>query len=122
MRRCSNDDRCGEYQFSHVSQNRGGGNPSDMRKLSGRNFRLNFRGLAQDVAAAPNGLDIVLALRRIGKLLAELADEDVDDLELGLVHADIEMAEEHFLGQRSAFAQGKQFQHLVLLAGEVYAL
>src|SRR3546814_8350124 len=34
------------------------------------------------------------------ELLAQLADENVDDLELGLVHAAVEMIEEHLLGQR----------------------
>eukprot|EP01035_Chromulina_nebulosa_P032812 gene32812-43859_t len=62
-------------------------------------------GLAQHVAATPDGLDVVLAARGDRQLLAELADEDVDDLEFGLVHAAIEMIEEHFLGQRRALAQ-----------------
>src|SRR6185437_7061716 len=38
-------------------------------------------GLAQHVAAAPDGLDVVLAAGSDGELLAELADEDVDDLQ-----------------------------------------
>src|SRR5262249_31120653 len=46
--------------------------------------------LAQHVAAAPHGLDEVAAFGGIRKLLAELADEDVDDLQLRLVHAAIE--------------------------------
>jgi hypothetical protein len=41
--------------------------------------------LAQHIAAPPHRLDVVLATRRVGQLLAQLADEDVDDLELGLV-------------------------------------
>src|SRR5690606_17234168 len=56
-------------------------------------------GLAQHVAAAPHGLDVVLAAGRDRELLAQLADEYVDDLEFGLVHAAIEMVEEHLLGE-----------------------
>src|SRR5215204_1127233 len=51
-------------------------------------FRL--RRLAQDVAAAPDRLDVVLARRGVGELLAKLADEHVDDLQLRLVHAAVE--------------------------------
>jgi hypothetical protein len=57
----------------------------------------------------------------IGELLAQFADEDVDDLQLRLVHAAIEVIEEHFLGQRRALAQAQELQHLVLLAGQVHA-
>src|SRR5690606_34604147 len=46
-----------------------------------------FRWVAQDIAPAPDGFDVVLAVRRRRQLLAQLADEDVDDLQLGLVHA-----------------------------------
>src|SRR5262249_52031566 len=71
--------------------------------VSGRNTRLVVRRLAQDVAAAPHGLDVVLAAGGVGELLAQLADEHVDDLEFRLVHAAIEMIEEHLLGERRAF-------------------
>jgi hypothetical protein len=56
------------------------------------------------------------------ELLAQLADEDVDDLQFRLVHAAIEMVQEHFLGQRRALAQREQLEHLVFLAGQVHAL
>src|SRR3954447_9457666 len=56
------------------------------------------------------------------EFLAQLADEDVDDLELRLVHAAIEMVEEHLLGQRRALAQAEQLENAVLLAGEVELL
>src|SRR3569623_1117828 len=42
---------------------------------------LALIGLAQHVAAAPDGLDVVLAARRHRTLLAQLADEDVVDRE-----------------------------------------
>src|SRR5262245_28032011 len=64
-----------------------------------------WRALAQHIAAAPNRLDEVLAARCGGELLTQLADEDVDDLELRLVHAAIEMIEEHLLGESRALAQ-----------------
>src|SRR5205085_10172339 len=41
--------------------------------------------LAEHVAVAPHRLDEVAALRGIRGLLAQLADEDVDDLQLRLV-------------------------------------
>src|SRR5438876_1239447 len=78
--------------------------------------------LAQHVAAAPHGFDEVAAFGGVRQLLAQLADEDVDDLQLGLVHAAIEMVEEHFLGQRGSLAEREQLQHLVFLAGQVHAL
>src|ERR1700731_4535376 len=75
---------------------------------SGGDLRLLLGRLAQDVAAAPHGLDIVLAARCVGQLLAQFADEDVDDLELGLVHATVEMVEKHLLGQGRALAQAQE--------------
>src|SRR5262245_7735406 len=71
---------------------------------SGRDAGLVLGRLAQHVAAAPHRLDVVLAVGGVGELLAQLADEDVDDLELGLVHAAVEVVEEHLLGQRRALA------------------
>ena len=62
-----------------------------------------------------------MPLRGDRELLAQLADEHVDDLELGLVHAAIEMVEEHLLGERRALAQREELQHLVFLAGQMHA-
>src|SRR3546814_11191782 len=47
---------------------------------------------------------------------------DVDDLHLGLVHAAVEMVQEHLLGQGRALAQGEQFEDRVFLAGQVQCL
>src|SRR3546814_8844438 len=55
------------------------------------------------------------------ELLAQLSDEDVDDLELGLVHSAVKMIEKHFLGQRRALAQAQQLEHLIFLAGQTHA-
>ena len=84
--------------------------------------RLSGSALAQHVAAAPHRLDEVLAAGRDRQLLPQLADEHVDDLELGLVHAAIEVIEEHLLGERGALAQRQELQHLVFLAGQMHAL
>ena len=72
-----------------------------------RRFRLFLR-IAQHVAAAPDGLDIIVATGRRRQLLAQLAHEDIDDLEFRLVHAAVEMIEEHLLGQRRALAQRQE--------------
>src|SRR6185437_6632075 len=94
----------------------------DKTMSSGGNALFVLMRLAQHVAAAPHGLDEVAAFGSVGELLAELADEDVDDLQLRLVHAAIEVIEEHFLGERGALAERKQLQHLVFLAGQVHTL
>ncbi len=85
-------------------------------------FRLAARGVAKHITAAPDCLDVVLAPGGLGELLAELADEDVDDLQLRLVHAAVEVVEEHLLGERRALPKREQFQHLVFLAGQVHRL
>ncbi|MNY07295.1 hypothetical protein D3C86_1400940 [compost metagenome] len=64
----------------------------------------------------------MLAVRRRRQLLAQLADEDVDDLQFGLVHAAVQVVQEHFLGQGRALAEREQLQHLVFLAGQVHAV
>ena len=68
----------------------------------------SFRAALAVDSHAPNGLDIVLPIRCIGELFPHLADEHVDDLDLRLVHPAIEMVEEHFLGERHAFAQAQR--------------
>lgn len=78
--------------------------------------------LTQHIAAAPDGLDVVDTAGSTVELLAQLADENVDDLQFRLIHAAIEVVEEHFLGERRPFAEREQLQHLVFLAGEVNAL
>src|SRR5215468_11191945 len=94
----------------------------DGTKQSGRNTLIQIVWLAQHIATAPDGLDEVAAFGGIGELLAQLADEDIDDLQFRFVHAAIEMIEEHLLGQRGALAQAEQFQHLVLFSGQMHTL
>ena len=84
--------------------------------------KLLPRDLAQHVAATPDGLDVVLAIRHTGEFLTQLANENVDDLDFWLVHAAIEMVEKHLLGDRHALAQRQEFQHPVLFAGKIDAL
>src|SRR3546814_15684779 len=48
-----------------------------------------FVDIAQHIAATPDRLDIIVALAGQRQLFAELADKDVDDLQLGLVHPEI---------------------------------
>ena len=91
----------------------------DLAILRGDDF-VAFR-IAQHIAAAPDGFDIIVAVGGGRQLLAQLADEDVNDLQFRLVHAAVKMVEEHFLGQGGALPQGKQFQHLIFLAGQVNA-
>src|SRR5207344_3419220 len=57
----------------------------------------------------------------VGELLAYLAHENVDDLDLRLVHAAIKLAEKHFLGNRCTSAEAQEFQHLILLARQIHA-
>ena len=63
----------------------------DARKLSGGNTRRILRGLAYYVAASPDRLDVVLAAGCVGEFFPQLADEDIDDLHIRLVHAAIEV-------------------------------
>ena len=88
-----------------------------MENLSG-DFGFVFR-VAQHIAAAPHRLDIVLAAGRRCELLAQLADEHVDDLELRLVHTAIEMVQEHLLCYRRTLAQAEQFENAVFFAGQM---
>jgi hypothetical protein len=59
---------------------------------------------------------------RLGQLIAQLADEHVDDLEFGLLHPAVEVVEEHLLRQGRALAQTKQFEDLVFPTGELHRL
>src|SRR5216684_1394938 len=107
-----------------AGSSRGGGSLTGSRvnSWSGRNALFDLVRFAQHVAAAPHGFDEVAAFGGVGELLAQLADEDVDDLQFGLIHAAIEMVEEHFLGQGGTLAEREQLQHLVFLAGQMDAL
>src|SRR3546814_19495752 len=84
------------------------------RRLRDRGLRqLFFFGFAQHVAAAPDGLDVIVAVARHAQLLAELADEDVDDLEFGLVHPAVELVD------RKSVVSGKRGSVSVVLGGRL---
>ena len=78
--------------------------------------------VAEQIAAPPHRLDVAIAAGSGGQLLAQLADEDVDDLELGLIHPAVEMVEEHLLGQGGALAQAEKLEDAVFLAGKMNRL
>src|SRR5205085_12404497 len=88
------------------------------RSNRGAHAHLGLAWLAQHIPAAPHGLDVVFAIRGLRKLLTDLAHEDVNDLELRLVPAAIEMVEKHLLGARGALAHAQELQHLVFLPGK----
>src|ERR1700747_149763 len=67
--------------------------------------RRILRRLTHYIAAPPNRLDIVLAARCAGEFFSQLANKYVDDFHLRLVHTTVEVAQEHFLGQRRSLAQ-----------------
>src|SRR5690348_15044394 len=71
-------------------------------------YRLRFPRragrISKDVAAPPDRLDVMVSPGRLGQLLAQFADEDVDDLKLGLIHPAVEVVEEHLLRQNRALA------------------
>src|SRR5690606_16857900 len=73
--------------------------------VRGRFFLFRFR-IAEDIAAAPDGFDVVVAAGGVRQFLAQLADEHVDDLHFRFVHAAVKVIQEHFLGQGRALAQG----------------
>jgi hypothetical protein len=46
---------------------------------------------SQGITLTPDSLDIVLAIRGIGELLAQLPDEDINNLRLRLIDAAVKM-------------------------------
>ena len=52
------------------------------------------------------------------QLLAQLADEHVDDLQFGLVAATVKMGEKHLLGQGHTLAERQHFEDRIFLAGQ----
>ena len=60
--------------------------------------------------------------RRLGEFFAQLADENINDLLLGLVRSAIEVVEKHFLRDGDTLSQGEEFEDRVFLAGQVHRL
>src|SRR5215470_3457360 len=93
----------------------------DVRSLSGGNRCGSLGLLAHYVATPPDRFNVVPAARCISEFFSQLADKDVDDLHLWLVHTAVEIAQEHFLSQRRSLAQRQEFQHLVSFAVQMHA-
>jgi hypothetical protein len=75
--------------------------------------------IAHHVATAPDRADEVVRAG-LRQLLAELADEHVDDLDLGLVHAAVQMVQECLLREDHAFPESEQLEHGVFLARQMH--
>ena len=69
------------------------------------------------IATAPIGFDEILDAHGL-QLLADFADEDIDDFRVRLVQPAIEMVENGFLAQDHAFPQSENFSDLILFFGQ----
>src|SRR3546814_12964026 len=78
---------------------------------------LLFQRVPQDIPTAPYGFDVVLAAGRQRELLAQLADEDVDDLEFRLIHSAVEMIEE--IGRASCRESVCQYVYFSVVTGSL---
>ena len=67
--------------------------------------------VVQRIATSPHGLDVVRAASSLSQLFAQLADENINDRELGSDDPAVKMIEDHFLGQGSAFSETQQFKN-----------
>ena len=74
-------------------------------------------GVAKCTATAPHRFDVVIAACRMGEFLAQVADEDINDLRLRLVYSAIEVVEQHLLREDGTLAQAEELQDGILLAG-----
>ena len=83
---------------------------------AGRGLAHSF-GFAKDVALSPDGVEDTA---RAGdfQLATELADEDVDDLRLRLVHAAVEVAQERRLAEDRSLAKRQELDNPEFLAGQ----
>ena len=81
-----------------------------------------FDRVPQNVPAAPDGLNVVVASGGLRELFTELADKNINDLEFRFVNPAVQMVEEHFLGQRRTFAEREQFQDSIFLTGQMKRL
>ena len=75
-------------------------------KLTGRAITPSVAWITQNVATTPDGLDIVLAIAGGCEFPAQFANKHVNNLYLGLVHAAVEVMQDHLLGQRNVLTQG----------------
>src|SRR6516162_280996 len=80
------------------------------------------RRVAKHIAAAPHRFDVVIAAGRLGEFFAQLAEENVDDLQLRLVRSVIETVKKHFLREDGTLAQAEELEDGVLRAGHMHWL
>lgn len=59
--------------------------------------------LAQNISPAPDRLDMAFATRRGCELFAQFANEDINDLQLWLIHPAIKVIQKHLFGQGVPF-------------------
>jgi hypothetical protein len=71
----------------------------------------------------------LVATRRPGEFFAKLADEDVNDFELGFssrrfgaCHPAVQMVQEHLLRYCRTLAQAEQFENAVFFVGQMHLL
>ena len=73
--------------------------------------------VAKHIAAAPHCFDVMIAAGCLGELFAQIADKNIDDLELRRVHPVVEVIEKHLLGHNGALVHAEQLEDRVFLAG-----
>src|SRR5215472_371725 len=114
--------RAYDVVLSATASDSGSGSPRSRRSgamvRSGRVREVGRHRVAQHIAAPPYGLDVVFAASRLRDVLSQLRDEHVDNLQLGLTHAAVEVVEEHLLRNDRTLAQAQQFENGVLLAAD----
>jgi len=64
----------------------------------------------------------VIAAGRLGEFFAQLAEENIDDLQLRLVRSVIETVKKHFLREDGTLAQAEELEDGVLRAGHMHWL
>ena len=72
--------------------------------------------VAKHIAAAPHCFDVMIAAGCLGELFAQIADKNIDDLELRRVHPVVEVIEKHLLGHNGALVHAEQLEDRVFLA------
>ena len=67
------------------------------RALCGSPLLLSVDRISEDIAATPHRLDVMPSAGRLRQLLTQFTHEDIDDLDLRLVHFRVEVVQEHLL-------------------------
>src|SRR5205085_6856703 len=102
-------DQCCSYVRKFLPRRRPHVTQSGLRTPSLGNPCGSLGLIAHYVATPPDRLDVILAARCASEFFSQLADKDVDDLHLWLIHPAVEIAQEHFLAQRRSLAQRQEF-------------